>query len=157
MKQNSTKSLKWLTGVILVFGLISLILLTVQTLGLFFNIPQTAKAVWIDGVKGLQLGLVIFRYIGGVALFAFIFIFMIDSLKAMNNGVLFLRKNVCTLFCSAAAAFVFFFCHTNFPLIMGVRIFQIGLEEIIVPAIICTFAILYRKAVQISEENSLTI
>lgn len=37
MKQSSTKPLKWLTGVIGVLGLISVIGLAAQTLGFFFR------------------------------------------------------------------------------------------------------------------------
>lgn len=155
MKKNSTKSLKWLTGVIICFGLIALVMTVTQTFGFFFGKPQ--KAVWIEGVEVIQGAIAILRLLGAIALFASIVAFMINSIKALNDGVLFPRINIKLLFWSAGAAFVFLFCNTNVPMILGEEIFQLDFDEILVPAIICTFAIVYRKAVQVSEENSLTI
>ena len=45
MKKNSTKSLKWLTGAVIVLGLLALAIITVQSIGFFTGTPQ--KAVWI--------------------------------------------------------------------------------------------------------------
>ena len=42
-------------------------------------------------------------------------------------------------------------------LVNGTRAIHLDFPEIFVPAVICIFAILYRVAVQVSEENSLTI
>ena len=157
MEKNSTKSLKWLTGVVICFGLIALVMLVAQTIGFFFGNPDAQKVVWIEGVKFLQVTIAVLRFLGSIALFASIVGFMLNSIKALNNGVLFPRVNIKLLFMAAGSAFVFLFCNTNVPMILGVEVFQLDFEEILVPAIICTFAILYRKAVQVSEENSLTI
>ena len=157
MKKNPTKSLKWLTGVIICFGMVALLMIGAQTLGLFFGKPVAQKAVWLDGMEVFQGSIAIFRLLGGIALFASIVAFMINSIKALNDGVLFPRVNIRLLFLAAGSAFVFLFCNTNIPLVLGQEIFQLDFDEILVPAIICTFAILYRKAVQVSEENSLTI
>ena len=157
MEKNSTKSLKWLTGVVVVVGLFSIVMIAAQTLGFFFGKPVAQKAVWIDGVEFLQGCIAILRFIGGTALFASIVAFMLNSIKALNDGMLFPRRNIKILFFAAGASFVFLFCNTNVPMILGERIFQLDFEEVLVPAIICTFAILYRKAVQVSEENRLTI
>lgn len=157
MKKNSTKSLKWLTGIVSVFGLFAVLLISTQTLGLFFGKPVSQKAVWIDGLEIIQGSIAVFRLLGGIVLFSSIIAFMINSIKALNNGVLFPRVNIKLLFMAAGAAFFYLFCNTNIPLVLGESVFQIDFEEILVPAIICTFAIVYRKAVQVSEENSLTI
>ena len=157
MEKNSTKSLKWLTGVVVCFGLIALVMIVAQTIGIFFIKSFGQKVVWIEGVEVFQVLIAIFRLLGGIALFASIAGFMLNSIKALNNGVLFPRVNIKLLFLAAGSAFVFLFCNTNVPMILGEEVFQLDFEEILVPAIICTFAILYRKAVQVSEENSLTI
>ena len=157
MEKNSAKSLKWLTGVVICFGMIALVMLGSQTLGFFFGTPVAQKAVWLEGVKALQITIAILRFLGGIVLFGSIVAFMINSIKALKDGVLFPRMNIKLLFWAAGSAFVFLFCNTNVPMILGEEIFELDFEEILVPAIICTFAILYRKAVQVSEENSLTI
>ena len=155
MKQNSTKSLKWLTGVAVFFSLFATARMTVQTVGFFYGSPY--PAVWIDDLEVIQGSIAIFRLLGGIALFGLLIAFLLNSIKGLNNGVLFPRKNISTLFCTAAASFVFLFCNTNIDLVLGERVLQLDIQEILVPTIICAFAIMYKAAVKVSEENSLTI
>ena len=42
-------------------------------------------------------------------------------------------------------------------IVMGTRYINLGFTELFVPVIICIVALIYRNAVQVSEENSLTI
>ena len=155
MKQNSTKSLKWLTGVAVFFSLFATARMTVQTVGFFYGRPY--PAVWSDGLEVFQGSIAIFRLLGGIALFGLLIAFLLNSIKGLNNGVLFPRKNISTLFCTAAASFVFLFCNTNIDLVLGERVLKLDIQEILVPTIICAFAIMYKAAVKVSEENSLTI
>ena len=155
MKQNSTKSLKWLTGVAVFFSLIATARMTVQTVGFFYGSPY--PAVWIDDLEVFQGSIAIFRLLGGIALFGLLIAFLLNSIKGFNSGVLFPRKNISILFCAAAASFVFLFCNTNIDLVLGKRVFQLDIQEILVPTIICAFAIMYKVASKVSEENNLTI
>ncbi|MBQ6879353.1 MAG: hypothetical protein IJN52_04005 [Bacteroidales bacterium] len=155
MKQNSTKSLKWLTGAVIVIGLMALALITVQSFGFFSGTPQ--KAVWIEGFKGMQISLIILRLVGAISSFALLLAFLFNSIKAQNNGVLFPRKNVGILFGLAVTTFITLFCMENMHLMAGTRHISFGFDELFVPIIICIVAIIYRNAVQVSEENSLTI
>ena len=155
MKQNSTKSLKWLTGIAVFFSLIATARITVQTLGFFYGRPQ--PAVWIDGLKVFQGSIAILRLLGGIALFGLLIAFLLNSIKGLKSGVLFPRKNISILFWAAAASFIFLFCNTNIDLVLGKRVFQLDIQEILVPTIICAFAIMYKVACKVSEENSLTI
>ena len=155
MKKNSTKSLKWLTGAVIVLGLLALALITVQSFGFFTGTPQ--KAVWIEGFKGMQISLIILRLVGAITSFALLLAFLFNSIKAQNNGVLFPRKNIGILFGLAATTFITLFCMGNMHLMAGARHIGIGTDELFVPIIICIVAIIYRNAVQVSEENNLTI
>ena len=155
MKQNSTKSLKWLTGIAVFFSLIATARITVQTLGFFYGRPQ--PAVWIDGLEVLQGSIAILRLLGGIALFGLLIAFLLNSIKGLKSGVLFPRKNISILFWAAAASFIFLFCNTNIDLVLGKRVFQLDIQEILVPTIICAFAIMYKVACKVSEENSHTI
>lgn len=157
MKQNSTKSLKWLTGIVAAFGLISVALMAVQTSGFFLGRPVGQKIVWIPEMEFVQGSIAIFRFLGGTVLYATLVIFMANSVKALNNGTLFPRKNIGLLFCAAASSFIFLFCDSNVDLILGTAQIQVSVEEIIVPSLICAIAIIYRTAVKVSEENNLTI
>ena len=155
MKKNSTKSLKWLTGVAIFFSLIAVARMTVQTFGLFYGRPQ--PAVWIDGLEVFQGSIAILRLLGGITLFGLLIAFLLNSIKGLKSGVLFPRKNISILFWAAAASFIFLFCNTNIDLVLGKRVFQLDIQEILVPTVICAFAIMYKVACNVSEENSLTI
>ena len=157
MKQNPTKSLKWLTGVTILVGATNLMMSGCQTCGCFFGYPVAQPAVWIDGIKYFQGAIAIFRFLGAATIFGCIIAFLINSIKALNDGLLFPKKNVAILFATAAASFVFLFCDTNMSLVFGERMIQLGFVEILVPVIISAFAIIYDVAVKVSKENRLTV
>lgn len=157
MKQNSTKSLKWLFGLAIFSGTFYLALLSVQTCSLLFGTPNPSQVEWTDGIRFLQASVVTLNFVGAIALFTFLTLFIFNSIKALNDGTLFPRKNVGLLFGCAAATFISQLCGSNMHLLNGTRAINIGFAEVIVPAVICIFAIIYRVAVQVSEENSLTI
>ena len=157
MEKNSTKSLKWLTGVVAVVGIMAVVGLAAQTLGFFIGNSIQKEAVWIPNFEILQGTIAILRFLAGVTLIVTLIIFMLNSIKGLNNGTLFPRKNISILFCAAASSFLFLFCNSNVNLILGESVIHLDFGEIFAPALICTFAIIYRIAVQVSEENSLTI
>ena len=155
MKTNTTRSLKWLTGAVIVLGLMALALFTVQSFGFFTGTPQ--KAVWIEGFKGMQVSIIIMRLIGSITCFTLLLAFLFNSIKGQKNGELFQRKNIGILFGLAAASFITLLCSGNMHIVMGERHINIGFTELFVPIIICIVALIYRNAVQVSEENNLTI
>ena len=155
MKTNTTRSLKWLTGAVIVLGLMALALFTDQSFGFFTGTPQ--KAVWIEGFKGMQVSIIIMRLIGSITCFTLLLAFLFNSIKGQKNGELFQRKNIGILFGLAAASFITLLCSGNMHIVMGERHINIGFTELFVPIIICIVALIYRNAVQVSEENNLTI
>ena len=157
MKQNSTKSLKWLTGAVIALSLIALAIITCQTFGFFYGYPVGQKAEWIEGFKCMQVSIIVLRLVGAITCFILLLAFMFSSIKAQKNGVLFPRKNIGILFGLAAASFITLLCCDNMHIVMGTRHISIGFTELIVPVIICIVALIYRNAVKVSEENSLTI
>ena len=157
MEKNSTKSLKWLFGLVAFFGLSYLAVVGVQTCSLLFGTPNPIEVEWADGISFLQAFVVIFKFVGAVAFFTCLSLFILNSIKALNDGTLFPKKNVRLLFGSAASVFVSLFCASNMHLVNGTRAIHLDFPEVFVTAVICIFAIIYRVAVQVSEENSLTI
>ena len=157
MKKNSTKFLKWLTGVVVFVSLIAVTRMTVQTFNFFFGSYEAWKVVWIDGVEILQVCIALLRLLGGMAFFGLLIAFMVNSIKGLKNGTLFPRKNIGILFSAAAVAFIFLLCQSNIHMVLGERVVKVDVMEILVPAMICSFAIMYKVAANVSEENSLTI
>ena len=157
MKKNPTKSLKWLTGAVIVLSLIALSVITCQTFGFFYEYPVQQKAVWIEGFKGMQVSIIMLRLLGAITCFAILLAFLFNSITAQKNRVLFPRKNIGILFGLAVASFITLLCSGNMHIVMGERYINIGFTELIVPIMICIVALIYRNAVQVSEENNLTI
>ena len=157
MKKNSTKSLKWLTGAVIFLGLIALGVIIAQTIGFFNGSPHQQQIVWIEGFKGMQVSIIIMRLIGSITCFTLLLAFLFNSIKGQKNGELFQRKNIGILFGLAAASFITLLCSGNMHIVMGERHINIGFTELFVPIIICIVALIYRNAVQVCEENNLTI
>lgn len=157
MKQNPTKSLKFLAGLVIVLGLFYLAVIGSQVCSLLFNSPYPGQADWQEGIKFLQGFVVVGRFVGALAFFILLIAFVFNSIKALKDGTLFPTKNVSLLFGSAIASFVSLFCNSNMHLIDGTRAIHLDFAEIFVTIVICIFAIIYKIAVQVSEENSLTI
>ena len=155
MKKDSSKSLIWLTGAVIVLGVLALAIITVQSFGFFTGTPQ--KAVWIEGFKGMQVSIIILKLIGSITCFFLLLAFLFNSIKAQKDRVLFPRKNIGLLFGLAATSFFTLLCSGNMHIVMGERYINIGFTELIVPIMICIVALIYRNAVQVSEENNLTI
>ena len=120
MKKNSTKSLKWLTGVAAFFSLIATARMAVQTVGFFYGRPY--PAIWIDGLEVFQGSIAIFRLLGGIALFGLLIAFLLNSIKGLDSGVLFPQKNLRNLFCPGPASFLFLLCNSNIILVLCKRV-----------------------------------
>ena len=112
---------------------------------------------WLENYRSLQNFVIIFKFVGALAFFILLISFIFNCIKALKKGTLFPRKNVGILYGCAAATFVSLFCNSNMHLLNGTRAIHLDFAEVFVPIVICVFAIIYRIAVKISEENSLTI
>lgn len=157
MKTNSTKSLKWLAALVIILCAATTIHVTWQGIGSIVN-PQSFGVQWYDDVKWLQVAVLVGRMLGGIAFSILMTIFIIKSVRALKNGVLFPRCNVGILYGSAASFFLYRFCYSNMGIASGVeRNLLINLDDVIVLLVIIIFAIIYKFAVKVSEENSLTI
>lgn len=105
----------------------------------------------------MQVSIIMLRLLGAITCFAILLAFLFNSITAQQNRVLFPRKNIGILFGLAVASFITLLCSGNMHIVMGERHINIGFTELFVPIIICILAIIYRNAVQVSEENNLTI
>ena len=161
MKKNSTKSLKWLTGAVIVLGLIALGPITCQTFGFFYGYPVQQKAEWIEGLKGLQVSIIILRMIGGLAFSALLTMFIYYTAKGAKAGILFPKQNFGILIGSAISLFVYRFFYDNTDLLSlandHTRAICVSTDSLLFALIIVAFAMMYRIASKVSEENSLTI
>lgn len=164
MQTNTTRSLKWLKGLtvaVSIYSCIYIILLTIRAMYYvgWVNIgPEPVK--WIEGHEGLQCTILSIWWLSGVAFNLLMLIFAINSTRQLKSGTLFPVSNVGILFGCAAAHLLYKIATQNMPVLFDARrsiTFDLGYDELLITTFICIFAIVYKIAGMIAEENSLTI
>ncbi len=156
MKQNSIKSITAVSVVIIIFCALSALLVFVQGIVMVIK-PENIGVVWSDTGKWLQLLVAIGRPLGGVAFFGLITTFLVKTIKGLKNGILFPAVNVTILYLSAISLFIYNFCYSNGGILTGTDNLLIDTDDVGISLIIAVFAMIYKIAVRVSEENSLTI
>lgn len=160
MKKNSAKKLYTVLVIILLLSTVNALLVTCQGIGGLIY-PECFGVRWLDAYKWLQVAIIVGRMIGGLALSALLYIFTINTIKGYKAGVLFPRKNFGVLIACSIALFVYIFCQDNIHLVRlsndAVGKLYINPDTIVFPLIFVVFALMYKVAVKVSEENSLTI
>ena len=157
MKQNSIKSITAISVAIIAFcGLSALFVLAQGFIG--FISPENVGVIWSEEIKGFQMLVALGRMLGGAAFFGLITAFLIKSIKGLKNGVLFPASNVPVLYFSALALFIYNFCYANGGILTGAdHNLLLDTDDITISLIVVAFAMIYKIAVKISDENSLTI
>ncbi|MBE6216877.1 MAG: DUF2975 domain-containing protein [Bacteroidales bacterium] len=157
MKQNSLKSITMVSVIIIVFCALSAALVVMQGIVSFIK-PENMGVTWSDSVKGFQLFVAIGRPLGGIIFFGLITTFLVKTIKGLKNGNLFPAANVPVLYVSAIALFIYNFCYSNGGILTGsAHNILIDTDDVAISLIVVVFAMIYRIAVKVSEENSLTI
>lgn len=156
MKKNSTKSITAIAVIIIIFCALSAALAIAQGIITLIK-PSAYGVVWSDTGKGLQLLVAIGRPLGGAAFFGLITAFLVKTIKGLKNGIIFPSANVPILYLSALALFIYNFCYSNGGILTGKDALLIDTDDVGISLIFVVFAMLYKIAVRVSEENSLTI
>ena len=101
------------------------------------------------------------RMVGGLVFSALLYAFTINTIKGYTAGVLFPRKNFGILIACSVALFVYMFCYDNMALVGiandAVRQIVLDLNTVVCSMTFVVFALMYKIAIKVSEENSLTI
>ena len=157
MKQNSIKSITAISIAIMVFCGLSAILVIVQGIVGFVS-PENMGVVWSDELINFQIVIASGRILGGAAFFCLITAFLVKTIKGLKNGILFPASNVRILYFSALALFISNFCCSNVGIMTGSQSnLLLDTDDITISLILVLFAMIYKIAVKISEENRLTI
>ena len=157
MNRSSIKSITMVSVMIIVFCALSAAFVVMQGIMAFVK-PENIGVAWSDSVKGFQLFVAIGRPLGGALFFGLITTFLVKTIKGLKNGSLFPAVNVPILYASAIALFIYSFCYSNVGILTGSEHnLLIDTDDVVVSLILVVFAMIYRIAVKVSEENSLTI
>lgn len=157
MKQNSIKSITAISIAIMLFCGLSAILVIVQGIVGFVS-PENMGVVWSDELINFQIVIASGRILGGAAFFCLMTAFLVKTIKGLKNGILFPASNVRILYFSALALFISNFCCSNVGIMTGSESnLLLDSDDISISLILVLFAMIYKIAVKISEENRLTI
>ena len=160
MKQNSTKKLYTVLGIILFLSTVNALYVTYQGIG-GLVCPDSFGIQWLDTDKWLQITILIGRMVGGLAFSALLYAFTINTAKGYKASVLFPRQNFGILMACSVALFLYVFCYDNMQLVGlandAVRQIELDLNTVVSSLTFVVFALMYKVAIKVSEENSLTI
>ena len=157
MKKRLQKSLTGIYLFILFIGALSSLVTVDQTFG-YFGEPVEQAISWSEDIMALQMTIAIARCVSLMAFFGSLLLFIVNFIRSIKAGQLFPKRSIPMLFVCAATSFIYFLCNDNLHIVTcGERNFVTTMESIILPLIILVFAFIYKAAVQVYEENSLTI
>ena len=160
MKKNSTKGLYTVLGIILFLSTVNALHVTYQGIGGLVN-PDRFGIQWLDTEKWIQVTVLIGRMLGGLAFSILLYVFAINTTKGYKTGVLFPKNNFAVLISCSIALFIYVFCYDNMH-VVGLNndaalYIELDLNTVTSSLIFVVFALMYKVAIKISEENSLTI
>lgn len=160
MKKNSTKKLYTVLGIILCISTVNALHATCQGIGGLIS-PESFGIEWLEMDKWMQITVLVGRMVGGLVFSALLYAFTINTIKGYNAGVLFPRKNFGILIACSVALFVYMFCYDNMALVGiandAVRQIVLDLNTVVCSMTFVVFALMYKIAIKVSKENSLTI
>ena len=160
MKKNSTKKLYTVLGIILFISTVNALHATCQGIGGLIS-PESFGIEWLEMDKWMQITVLVGRMVGGLVFSALLYAFTINTIKGYKAGVLFPRKNFGILIACSVALFVYMFCYDNMALVGiandAVRQIVLDLNTVVCSMTIVVFDLMYKIAIKVSEENSLTI
>ena len=156
MKTNLSKRMSVITGFVIFFGVLNILLLLVKAenaVGIWSNPLGKWDEEWYAWKVVVLIGYVIFGLIANILTM----VFMVNSIKSIKCGEFFSKCNANIIWCSAPIYFLSSLCANNFAIIYGVSYFMIYPSTFFTPLLLIGIAIIYSAGVRLSEENRLTV
>ena len=156
MKTNLSKRMSVITGFVIFFGVLNILLLLVKAenaMGIWSNPLGKWDEEWYAWKVVVLIGYVIFGLIANILTM----VFMVNSIKSIKCGEFFSKCNANIIWWSAPIYFLSSLCANNFAIIYGVSYFMIYPSTFFTPLLLIGIAIIYSAGVRLSEENRLTV
>lgn len=157
MKNKLSKRMGLISAFVIFFGvfnILSFLIYAANNLGIGNVSP---KVMWEDDILAFQIFLFAGRAIFGVAINVLAIIFMLSSIRLMQSGLFFSKRNAAMLWWAAPLSFLYSFCAGNMNNVYGMRNIFLTADSVFVLLLILGFAMIYNAGLRLSEENSLTI
>lgn len=152
MKDNTIKAIKGISIAVIILTVI------VTFLEIWFWFQNLGNVRWTPDHSGWQWTVLISQLVFLCMLVATVMTFIVKTLKGLRNGSIFVRSNSHVIFTTAVVFFIYsLFDSTSHSAFKGEYVWSLNTEMLIYPLLIVIVSLLYRLAVEASEENDLTI
>ena len=156
MKTNISKRMTVVTGFVIFFGVLNILLLLAKAenaVGIWSNPLGKWNEEWYAWKVLILAGYVIFGLIVNILTM----VFMLNSIKLIKCGEFFSKRNANMIWWSAPVYLLSGLCANNFPIIYGAPLFMVYPNTFFTPLLLIGVAIIYSAGVRLSEENRLTV
>ena len=156
MKTNLSKRMSVVTGFVIFFGVLNILLLLAKAenaVGIWSNPLGKWNEEWYAWKVLILAGYVIFGLIVNILTM----VLMLNSIKLIKCGEFFSKRNANIIWWSAPVYFLSGLCANNFPIIYGAPLFMVYPNTFFTPLLLIGVAIIYSAGVRLSEENRLTV
>ena len=156
MKTNLSKRMSVVTGFVIFFGVLNILLLLAKAenaVGIWSNPLGKWNEEWYAWKVLILIGYVVF----GLIINVLTMVLMVNSIKLIKCGEFFSKRNANIIWWSAPVYFLSGLCANNFPVIYGAPLFMVYPNTFFTPLLLIGVAIIYSAGVRLSEENRLTV
>lgn len=157
MKMQSSKLMKWVTVLVIFFGIFNMLIMLFQAEAALGIWSGEALAKWDETILWLQMSILAGRTIFGLALNVLAMLFMLNSIRFIRRSEFFSKCNEFVLWWSVPVYFIFSFCSGNMDIVYGVRYLNVNSDTFFVSLLLVGIALIYSAGVRLSEENRLTV
>ena len=156
------KGYKGMMGVTIFASLLCIVSIVWILVQSYFICTESGEGciVWHEDLYPLQAGIFAGRLLFKSMFYVMIIVFLIKQLRAIKSDVLFPCVNVKILYSTAACYLIGNICDDNMSTTLMYKeqgAFVIDSDTILYTALLIMFALIYKVAVRIGQENSLTI
>ena len=155
MKNSTQKNIQWLSIAILFFA----------TVYFAFTIIYSANQIWFQKAVvwnqdklAWQIFIIAGRFIGTTLLYAFCWIFLVRTNKALRNGEIFPKSNIALIRWTALVSVLSILVHSNYDdVISGASCSVLDGDIFVIPLGILLFSGLYKMAYLAAKDSNLAI
>ena len=155
MKNSTQRSIKWLSIAILFFATVYVAFIYGSTIN---QLWIRKDVVWNQDKLAWQTFIIAGRFIAPTLLYAFCWIFLVRTNRALKNGEIFPKSNISLIRWTALVTALATFVHSNYDdVVSGCQASVLDGNTVFYPLIVLFFAGLYKMAYLTAKDSSLAI
>ena len=155
MKNSTQRNILWLSIAILFIATVYFVFLYFSTIN---QLWIQKSVVWNQDKLVWQIFIIAGRFIASALLYAFCWIFLVRTNRALKNGEIFPKSNIALIRWTALVTVLATFVHSNYDdAVQGAHCSVLDSNTFLVPLAVLLFAGLYKIAYLAAKDSSLAI